>query len=424
MTDLAVTVDGIGKRYLMASGDVGPMQRHVREFLNLGRNDPGRWFWALSDISFEVHTGQILGILGRNGSGKSTLLKILAGVTAPTTGRAELSGNIGSLLEVGTGFHPDLTGRQNIYFNGALLGMRRREIARKLDSIVEFSGLESFIDTPVKRYSSGMYVRLAYAVASHLETDILILDEVLAVGDAEFRARSHENIQRVAREGRTILFVSHNLEAVESLCDSGIVLNEGRIEFSGEVIEAVDRYSELVHGLSAGPAHNGLGTADGVRDLSSLPGWIGTRQEPILQWVSVEKPDGTTSTTFESGDPLVVKIGYKTKRLPNPYFSIFFVDMSGRRVMTLYSSHSSRIDPLSGKGVVTCAVDALPIRGDYSIALDVGICSVPLRSIDSIADAIRVSIDASSVLGYPGLAANQGPVVQQGAWIVEPEITT
>ena len=198
--------------------------------------------WALQDINFEVKEGEVLGIIGRNGAGKSTLLKVLARVTTPTTGEVKVKGRIASLLEVGTGFHPDLSGRENIYLNGAILGMRKHEITRKLDEIIDFSGCERYIDTPVKRYSSGMYVRLAFAVAAHLEPEILIVDEVLAVGDAEFQKKCLGKMQNVAREGRTVLFVSHNLAAVSTLCTRGLLLSSGLMRAHGDVPTILANY--------------------------------------------------------------------------------------------------------------------------------------------------------------------------------------
>src|SRR6201981_3867500 len=190
-------------------------------------------FWALKDVNFDVRQGEVLGIIGRNGAGKSTLLKILSRITEPTEGRVVLRGRVGSLLEVGTGFHPELTGRENIYLNGAILGMRKSEIDRKFDEIVAFAEVEKFIDTPVKRYSSGMYVRLAFAVAAHMETEILLVDEVLAVGDAEFQKKCLGKMGEVARCGRTILFVSHNMGSVASLCESALLLQDGRVVAAG-----------------------------------------------------------------------------------------------------------------------------------------------------------------------------------------------
>ena len=198
--------------------------------------------WALKDVSFEVEKGEVVGIIGRNGAGKSTLLKILSRITEPTEGRAEIHGRVGSLLEVGTGFHPELTGRENIYLNGAILGMKKAEIDRKFDEIVAFAGVEKFIDTPVKRYSSGMYVRLAFAVAAHLETEILLVDEVLAVGDAEFQKKCLGKMGDVAKEGRTVLFVSHNMGALRRLCKNSIVLHGGEAIFQGGTDESIRFY--------------------------------------------------------------------------------------------------------------------------------------------------------------------------------------
>ncbi|HEY7087271.1 MAG TPA: ABC transporter ATP-binding protein, partial [Tepidisphaeraceae bacterium] len=198
--------------------------------------------WALKDVSFDVRPGEVLGIVGRNGAGKSTLLKVLSRITQPTRGRVEMRGRVGSLLEVGTGFHPELTGRENIYLNGAVLGMTRREIQARFDEIVAFAEVERFLDTPVKRFSTGMYMRLAFAVASHLEPEILIVDEVLAVGDAQFQKKCLGRMSEVSREGRTVLFVSHNMSAIKSLCTRGVLVGDGRIAHDGGVDEVVNRY--------------------------------------------------------------------------------------------------------------------------------------------------------------------------------------
>jgi lipopolysaccharide transport system ATP-binding protein len=207
--------------------------------------DPDR-FWALRDVSFEVRQGERIGIIGRNGAGKSTLLKILSNVTTPTRGQVTYKGRIASLLEVGTGFHPELTGKENIFLNGAILGMTKNDIRRKFDEIVDFSGVEKFIDTPVKRYSSGMYVRLAFAVAAHLEPEILVVDEVLAVGDSEFQKKCLGKMEDVSKQGRTVLFVSHNMGAIKSLCQNGILLNEGSVSLSGNVDNVIEGYSETI----------------------------------------------------------------------------------------------------------------------------------------------------------------------------------
>lgn len=210
-------------------------------------NTGGAYVWALEDIHCQIKQGDVTGIIGKNGAGKSTLLKLLSKVTSPTKGRINIRGRVASLLEVGTGFHPELTGRENIFLNGAILGMTKKEIKLKFDEIVAFSGVEKYIDTPVKRYSSGMYVRLAFAVAAHLEPEILIVDEVLAVGDAEFQKKCLGKMQDVSNEGRTVLFVSHNLVAVQTLCNKGILLQEGKLTFDGSASDAIDKYIANQH---------------------------------------------------------------------------------------------------------------------------------------------------------------------------------
>lgn len=230
---------------------------------------PGSAFWALQDISFEVREGEVLGVIGRNGAGKSTLLKILSRITTPTTGRATIRGRVGSLLEVGTGFHPELTGRENIYLNGAILGMTRAEITRKLEEIVEFSEMAKFIDTPVKRYSSGMTVRLAFAVAAHLDTDVLFVDEVLAVGDQAFQEKSLSKMDEVSKTGRTVLFVSHNQGMVAKLCSRGIVLHGGQLVYEGDVAAALTQYADTLRLNKASHAGVKLGPlADEVEPIA------------------------------------------------------------------------------------------------------------------------------------------------------------
>jgi lipopolysaccharide transport system ATP-binding protein len=230
------------------------------------RSRGDRTIWALRDVSFEVRRGEVVGIIGRNGAGKSTLLKVLSRITEPTEGRAEIYGRVGSLLEVGTGFHEKLTGRENVFLNGAILGMRRAEIHAKFDEIVAFAEISKFIDTPVRFYSSGMYLRLAFAVAAHLEPDILLVDEVLAVGDVLFQKKCIGKIEDVARAGRTVLFVSHNMAAVRSLCRTGLLLNEGRVEYSGDVGRCIETYFQLLgafHGSPEGVVQSGAGSVFG-----------------------------------------------------------------------------------------------------------------------------------------------------------------
>ncbi|MFH1115736.1 MAG: ABC transporter ATP-binding protein [Pseudomonadota bacterium] len=251
MSHPAIRVEGLGKKYRIdhkkeAYGTlrdmiVNTVRSPLERLQSLsGRSvEPNEEFWALQDVSFSVEPGDVLGVIGPNGAGKSTLLKILSRITKPTTGLADIFGRVGSLLEVGTGFHPELTGRENIYLNGAVLGMRRWEIKKNFDEIVDFSGVEQFLDTPVKRYSSGMYVRLAFSVAAHLEPEILLVDEVLAVGDAEFKRKCLGKIGGVASQGRTVIFVSHDMAALASICQKGMVLSKGKVTFKGTIHDAV-----------------------------------------------------------------------------------------------------------------------------------------------------------------------------------------
>ncbi|MBV8732609.1 MAG: ABC transporter ATP-binding protein [Acidobacteriia bacterium] len=254
MSDIAIRAEGLGKLYKLGARE---RSRSLREALTdaftapfrRGRSSKKGSFWALRDISFEVKKGEVVGLIGRNGAGKSTLLKILSRITEPTTGQAEIHGRVASLLEVGTGFHAELTGRENIFLNGAILGMKKAEIRRKFDEIVAFSEVEKFIDTPVKHYSSGMYVRLAFGVAAHLEPEILIVDEVLAVGDAAFQKKCLRRMEQVSGEGRTVLFVSHNMAAVLQLTNRGILLEGGCLSLDGPTRQVVERYSETAEAV-------------------------------------------------------------------------------------------------------------------------------------------------------------------------------
>ncbi len=260
MSNIVLEIENVSKQYRLGEVGSGTLSHDLNRwwasirgkedpYLKIGesndRTQKGEtdYVWALKDIDFKIEQGQAVGIIGRNGAGKSTLLKLLSRVTKPTTGTIKYKGRIASLLEVGTGFHPEMTGRENIYLNGAILGMTRKEITRKFDEIVDFAGVERYIDTPVKRYSSGMYVRLAFAVAAHLESEILIVDEVLAVGDAEFQKKCLGKMGDVTKgEGRTILFVSHNIGAVKTLCDSGVYMKNGKVEYVGEIEDTISKY--------------------------------------------------------------------------------------------------------------------------------------------------------------------------------------
>ena len=276
MSNRVIQVENLSKQYRLGQVGTGSLSHDLNRFWHKlrGKSDPylkigesndrtkignSEYVWSLKDINFNVYKGEVLGIIGRNGAGKSTLLKILSKVTSPTTGSIKLKGRVASLLEVGTGFHPELTGRDNIFQNGAILGMSKIEIKKKFDEIVAFSGVERYIDTPVKRYSSGMYVRLAFAVAAHLEPEILIVDEVLAVGDADFQKKCLGKMKEVGGEGRTVLFVSHNMAAVKSLCDRAIMLENGGLTFDGGTNETINRYLKGETGIETRRVFKGKG---------------------------------------------------------------------------------------------------------------------------------------------------------------------
>ncbi len=301
MQNQIISVRGISKMYRLGQVGTGTLIHDLNRWWHLirGKDDPyakiaesnfrdsrgnSEYVWSLKDISFDVAQGDVLGIIGRNGAGKSTLLKILSRITAPTSGKAKIKGRVASLLEVGTGFHPELTGRENIFLNGSILGMRKAEIQSKFDDIVAFSGVERYVDTPVKRYSSGMYVRLAFAVAAHLEPEILIVDEVLAVGDAEFQKKCLGKMKDVStKEGRTVLFVSHNMAAVKSLCTKGIVLAEGKKIFEGNQLEAVHFYQNNQSTNSSFKHHGALDDAPGNQNIRILSFEVFPYQGDILQ---------------------------------------------------------------------------------------------------------------------------------------------
>ena len=291
MSDIAIRVENLGKAYKISHntgrGRYKTLQEDVigllkRPFSRNGASST-EMFWALKDVSFEVKQGEVLGIIGRNGAGKSTLLKILSRITRPTTGYAEMYGRIGSLLEVGTGFHPELTGRENIFLNGAVLGMTRRDIQRKFDEIVQFAEVEQFLDTPVKRYSSGMYMRLAFAVAAHLEPEILVVDEVLAVGDAEFQKKSLGKMDEVAKSGRTVLFVSHNLQTVRALCKTGIFLDAGEIRERASVHVVTGAYIKSMNETYAS-SHTTRSTAGKRAILDGMRIWgAGSTEDNVIE---------------------------------------------------------------------------------------------------------------------------------------------
>jgi lipopolysaccharide transport system ATP-binding protein len=314
MAPVALKLDNVSKLYRLGEVGTGTLAHDLNRLWAraTGREDPmskvgqvndreqagGDYVWALRDISFEVEQGEVIGIIGRNGAGKSTLLKLLSRVTGPTTGSININGRIASLLEVGTGFHPELTGRENIFLNGAILGMSKREIRARFDEIVEFSGCAKYIDTPVKRYSSGMYVRLAFAVAAHLETDILIVDEVLAVGDAEFQKRCIGKMQEVSRSGgRTVLFVSHNMASIKELCARSILLENGMVAMRGETEAVIQRYM--------------TGGGKLKRRLSWPENQKPRGDELIIDSIAVADGAGRTDGVLSTAEPIQVVIRYR-----------------------------------------------------------------------------------------------------------------
>jgi lipopolysaccharide transport system ATP-binding protein len=365
--------------------------------------------WALDDVSFEVKSGEVLGIIGRNGAGKSTLLKILSRITAPTRGRVELRGRVGSLLEVGTGFHPELTGRENIYLNGAILGMSRKEIKARFDEIVDFAGIEKFMDTPVKRYSSGMYVRLAFAVAAHLEPEILLVDEVLAVGDAAFQKKCLGKMGSVIQEGRTVLFVSHNMAAVETLCQRVMLLDQGSVRSVGEARTVIGDYLAAANRPTAGN--------DGEWDLSGLPRAPGHR--PILRHLTMSDQAGRTTSVLRCGDDLTLRMDYDNQgmKLKGPRFIIRVMDSLGRPLFLLQNNfqQESPVETAGPLGSVTCRIKRLPlIPGRYKISLA---ASTPHLFLDLLNEAIDFTVEYGDFFGTGRMPnAAQGPFLLDCRW--------
>ena len=365
----AIDVAGLGKKYRIAHR---PQERYqalrdvladgVRRALSLGRGQRGRPaaedFWAVRDLDFKVAVGERVGIIGRNGAGKSTLLKLLSRITAPSSGRITLQGRVASLLEVGTGFHPELTGRENIYLNGSILGMSRAEIGRKFDEIVAFADIERFLDTPVKRYSSGMYMRLAFAVAAHLEPDILIIDEVLAVGDADFQRRCLGKMEDVGRQGRTVLFVSHNMGAISSLCMRAILLERGRVSFDGPTKEAIDAYSDR-------PGDH--------KPLAQRHDRTGTGLARLVD-LRVSDAGGQQTSTVRGGSPVsfTVEVEASAAAAGRPLAVVLVIcDRADNRLLSLYTEWSGqRFLAAGGRQTFACLLpQGLPLIADHYTVL-------------------------------------------------------
>ena len=410
-----IAVERVGKKYriqhasepryealrdVIASGVASQWQRLRGRITHTQVED----FWALREVSFDVPAGAVLGIIGRNGAGKSTLLKILSRITEPTEGRIVLRGRAASLLEVGTGFHPELTGRENIFLNGSILGMSRAEITRKFDAIVAFAGTERFLDTPVKRYSSGMYVRLAFAVAAHLEPEIFIVDEVLAVGDAEFQQRCLGKMSEVAQSGRTVLFVSHQMAAVQNLCTEALLLEKGRLAARGSVADVISQY------LSGAPELMDLSTAN--RQGSGAIQFTG---------VTFKDASGAVVRSFTCGPPATMEIGVRcqgaTQRAVR--IGVGFDDHLGYRVATLGTQLTGTDIPSlePGDHVVSLTLPRMSLApGRYGLALFV---SAQGETADWLLNAGSFAVDAGDFYGngqLPASGARQGVVLMEHAF--------
>jgi len=402
---IAVSIRDVGKQYTIRHDPHAPTtlaEAVVRRFRRPLARAQREQFWALRGVSFDVRQGEVLGVIGRNGAGKSTLLKILSRVTEMTEGEVVLDGRVGSLLEVGTGFNQELTGRENIFLNGAILGMTRAEIRRQFDAIVDFSGVERFLDTPVKRYSSGMYVRLAFAVAAHLRSEILIIDEVLAVGDQEFQRKCLMEMRNVATSGRTVMLVSHNMAAVSSLCSRAVVLHEGRLVFVGDPAEAVARYSAEGAGM--------IGDLRARRDRRGN----GTIRASTL---AVERLRGEPVGIVQPFEPFEIVIEYAAQATTRDVaVSIDIEQIDGTRLTTLYSLFRNQTFTIpAGSGTFRCRVEGLPLRPDtYSLNIFIG---SPSAIYDAVERAMLIEVAVADVFGTGRLPdRNQGPLLNGFEW--------
>jgi len=440
MSNIAISVENVCKLYRLGQVDTGMFYGDLKRrwAKKRGLSDPfykidavegagvninhNSTLWALKDINFSLNKGEVLGIIGSNGAGKSTLLKILSRVTAPTSGLIKIKGRIASLLEVGTGFHPELSGRENIYLNSAILGMSRSDTQKRFDEIVDFSGVEKFIDTPVKHYSNGMYVRLAFSVASYLDSDIMIIDEVLAVGDAAFQKKSLEKMESAAKSGKTVLFVSHGLTSITRLCDRGLYLEDGKVVYTGTATETVAEYLKKIHQIDEERIRSETGkelpTFVDLRNSDKR--WEGYTRK-ILTWVSTHRLDGEPCAEFNTGDSMLIRIGYHLDEELEIGCHIMFLDYSGARVMQLHNSHSGASLKLKGKGHLECMIhDFRLLAGSYILMLDIDdFCAS--KWLDCIGDTIHIRVNPGNYLG--GIGLNQGQVIfaQRSEWRALPE---
>jgi len=405
MSDVVIKTQGLGKKYII-SHEAGERYTALRDVISekakrifKSRSSAREEFWALKDISFDIKRGEAIGIIGRNGAGKSTLLKIVSRITEPTEGRVEMNGRVSSLLEVGTGFHPELTGRENVFLNGAVLGMTRPEIKKKFDAIVDFSGVEKFLDTPVKRYSSGMYLRLAFSVAAHLEPDILIIDEVLAVGDAEFQKKCLGKMDEVGRkEGRTILFVSHNMKAIQQLCNKVFYIEKGRLEFAGGVTEGIQKYAS--HSINVADGNSALAT----RRINN--------KKAFIAGVDVKLVDSDKKIQFDiSVDAL--------DTIERTEIAIGINDLSGNRIITLHSGFWNQQFRLSkGTNEFVCLVNNVSLRpGSYNMNVFLG---DKYETLDYLDDPVVFELPQS--ISYPsGIVPEneEGYLMAKHEWILK-----
>lgn len=392
-----------GNRQSPARGDRPPSTGATASDVQPPTSD---YMWALKDVSLDVRRGEILGIIGGNGAGKSTLLKILSRVTAPTSGEVRVRGRIASLLEVGTGFHPELTGRENILLNGAILGMRKAETARKFDEIVAFSGVEQYIDTPVKRYSSGMYVRLAFSVAAHLEPEILLVDEVLAVGDVGFQRKCLGKMGAVAKEGRTVLFVSHNMAAVESLCSRALLLEQGKTLAIGRTREVLDAYLGLV-------------ATAGAQDLALRKDRQGDGKLRFTSLGFHAGDDVGPGDVVRCGEDLEFVVGYRaTQNLRNVSMSIVVYTLSGQVLFVLGNEMTGTAwETAPPEGYMSCQVRRLPLTpGQYAINL---YCEANGMLADWVQSAASLTVEAGDFFGTGKL-----PPASHGGLLVDQEWST
>jgi ABC-type polysaccharide/polyol phosphate transport system ATPase subunit len=391
---------GMDRTYKTLSGSItDAVQSPIQTLKRIAKNYES--FWVLKDINFEVERGEVIGIIGRNGAGKSTLLKILSRITSPTEGEIRLRGRVGSLLEVGTGFHPELTGRENIYFNGAILGMKRREIEEKFDEIVKFSGVEKFLDTPVKRYSSGMQIRLAFSVAANLDPEILVVDEVLAVGDAQFQKKCLGKMGEVAKEGRTVLFVSHNMGAMRNLCKKGILLEGSRINLIGDIDEVVEHYLVM---------NNSINDA---KDLSERNDRSGSGNVRAIKFFARDGNNSSSELRSMGCAEFVVEYAAREdKPIQRLFAAIGVVNSHGNVVFTCSTAfRNSDFYNIPSKGSVVSRIEEIPlIPGKYSV-------QIKLMDVNGLSDLI---MNAGSFLvgGFGEKDIVNYPSTQWGDFIV------